>query len=498
MARHHRVGWVLVVMALGLVGCDRCAPQAPPASDTGLTPTLRLAVVTDLKGYLEPCGCTSRPLGGIDRMAAKIKALRDEGVPLFFVAAGDLLFDGSDYGEGGAEQQSRNAQTLVRVLNDIGLDAALVGPHDLVHPQRAALEQQSNFKWLSSDETAPPTRIVRGGTDLWVVGPRPSGVAATGPEAVVALATGSRREVSELGQVKGIDFIVHGGLDEDEPLPPRAAKSAWVLHAGRQGQGLTIVDVFVRDGSPFADRSPWSRKVQQARLDIEINALSDKIAAWKASEEVDSEDVKTQEIRLSRMRAQRAALDGPAPLEGNAFLAAWHELDYEAPRDRAVTALLVEHDKAVNAHNKTALAGLKPPPVDEGAPSYVGSQACAACHVAAFGWWRTTEHGRAYQTLVDRHKEYNLSCVGCHVTGYGQAGGSTVTHNLDGALVNVGCESCHGPGSLHSTNPTVSMRRDTEPATCVGCHNEEHSDLFDYETYRSRLIVPGHGLPVTK
>ncbi len=496
MARRFAVGWVLIVLAFGIAGCDRCTPKTPPPSDTGAAPTLRLVVITDLKGYLEPCGCTSRPLGGIDRMAAQIKALRAEGVPLFFVAAGDLLFDGSDYGEGGAEQQVRKARTLVQILNDIGLDAAFPGPHDLAHPERASLQQQSEFTWLRDE--AEPLRVLRDGTSLVLVGPRTRGVETMGPEVVVALATGGRREVNEVGRDKGVDFIVHGGLDEDEPVPPHRAKNAWVLHAGRQGQGLTVVDVFVHEEGRLADRSPWSRKVQQARLDVDIEALSEKIAAWKASTEVDPKDVETQLGRLSQMREQRAALDRPASQEGNGFVATWRELDYEAPTDRAVTALIVEHDKSVNAHNKTALAGLKPPQTEKGQASYVGSQACAACHVAAFTWWRTTEHGRAYQTLVDRHKEYNLSCVGCHVTGYSQPGGSTVTHNLDGALVNVGCESCHGPGSLHSTNPTVSMRRETEAATCVGCHNEEHSDLFDYETYRSRLIVPGHGLPVAK
>ena len=101
-----------------------------------------------------------------------------------------------------------------------------------------------------------------------------------------------------------------------------------------------------------------------------------------------------------------------------------------------------------------------------------------------------------FATLVERHKEFHLDCVGCHVTGYNQPGGSNVTHHLDGALQNVGCESCHGPGSLHAANPTATpatIVRATSESTCVACHNDEHSDLFDFESYRRRLIAPGHG-----
>ncbi|HEY8431887.1 MAG TPA: cytochrome c family protein, partial [Sandaracinaceae bacterium] len=138
----------------------------------------------------------------------------------------------------------------------------------------------------------------------------------------------------------------------------------------------------------------------------------------------------------------------------------------------------------------------RPEPPAEGQPHYVGSQACAACHGAAVRWWRTTMHGRAYATLADQNKNYNLSCVGCHVTGYLRPGGSTVTH-VEG-LENVGCESCHGPGSQHVADPTgaaVNVVRSPEESTCRGCHNPEHSDRFHFETYRQLMIAPGHGLP---
>ena len=62
----------LAVLGLSLLA--GCSLGRKPAS--GDLPSFRMAVVTDLKGYLEPCGCTSDPLGGIDHMAAEVAALR--------------------------------------------------------------------------------------------------------------------------------------------------------------------------------------------------------------------------------------------------------------------------------------------------------------------------------------------------------------------------------------------------------------------------------------
>ncbi|MEZ4337621.1 MAG: hypothetical protein R3B82_13465 [Sandaracinaceae bacterium] len=67
------------------------------------------------------------------------------------------------------------------------------------------------------------------------------------------------------------------------------------------------------------------------------------------------------------------------------------------------------------------------------------------------------------------------------------------------SLRNVGCESCHGPGSMHVANPTgaaVNVRRSPEARTCLRCHTPEHSDRFDFAAYRQMLIVPGHGAPL--
>jgi hypothetical protein len=197
------------------------------------------------------------------------------------------------------------------------------------------------------------------------------------------------------------------------------------------------------------------------------------------------------------MTQERTRLQAPAATRGNRFEARLLELAPSTPGDPAVRELLRAHDKRVNQHNQKALAGREPLPVAPGDATYTGVETCAPCHAPAVAWWRGHAHGRAYATLVKRDKQFNLSCVGCHVTGYGKPGGAAVVQSS--GLTDVGCESCHGPGSLHAEDPDIATDKNVRLAVaesvCVECHNKEHSDRFAYAAYKAMLMAPGHGLP---
>ena len=64
-------------------------------------------------------------------------------------------------------------------------------------------------------------------------------------------------------------------------------------------------------------------------------------------------------------------------------------------------------------------------------------------------------------------------------------------------LRNVQCEVCHGAGANHVENDgheTPSSMILTPPeSTCITCHNEEHSDTFDYTAYLRDITGKGHG-----
>lgn len=521
-------------------------------------PELRLVAITDLDGYLEPCGCTSRPLGGIDRMAAEVQTLL-KGTPSVVVATGSTLFGELEPGmapDQAETQETWKADTLGQILSKLEIAAVVPGPHDFLFGVRPFVEtvKRHELPVLAADwqlempaepsqealdpaperTLFPSFRVVKAGDrTIGLVGvvdlpegtraagtPAPDPVATTekavrqardaGAEIVIALVSGDRRMARRISGVPGLHLVVLGGVHQEEATPPAEGGSAHIVHAGRQGQGLIAIDLFnldalkqrTEENAPafaLTDWSDWSRETSQAELQAQIAELERRAEAWAKDDSVNQEDVARQKTRLAELKTEHARLERRPDVQGPAFAARYVELPPEALKDANITQIVKGYDKKVNAHNREAFANWTPPEVPEGVPHYVGSKACATCHGAAYNWWRGHAHGRAYQTLVTREKQFNLSCVGCHVTGYGQPGGATVTHNLDGALVDVGCETCHGAGSQHVVaGDTASMQRNPPETLCVQCHNEKHSDGFVYEAYRATLIVPGHGLPPAK
>jgi hypothetical protein len=121
------------------------------------------------------------------------------------------------------------------------------------------------------------------------------------------------------------------------------------------------------------------------------------------------------------------------------------------------------------------------------AASYAGDAKCAGCHKSAAGVWANSGHARAFNTLVARQADADPKCIGCHTVGFGTPSG--YRREFAGSrLVNVGCESCHGPGSLHvrqregdtSVNFTF---RPLDAGDCRKCHQGEFSRPFDWDQF---------------
>lgn len=113
---------------------------------------------------------------------------------------------------------------------------------------------------------------------------------------------------------------------------------------------------------------------------------------------------------------------------------------------------------------------------------------CGNCHVGQQGEWENTRHARAWADLQGSGHA-NESCYGCHSVG---ANGNFVTdENVGHAATNderyedVQCESCHGPGLQHVTNPDA-----TQPLAsievgvdltsgCGECHQGAHNPFVE-------------------
>jgi hypothetical protein len=101
--------------------------------------------------------------------------------------------------------------------------------------------------------------------------------------------------------------------------------------------------------------------------------------------------------------------------------------------------------------------------------------------------WSKSGHARAFATLVARRADADPSCLACHTVGFGNAAGYRREFGA-AKLTDVGCESCHGPGSLHvkqqEGDTSISFKfRPLDAGDCKRCHYGEFSRPFYWHEF---------------
>ncbi|MCC6955328.1 MAG: hypothetical protein IT316_00955 [Anaerolineales bacterium] len=82
----------------------------------------------------------------------------------------------------------------------------------------------------------------------------------------------------------------------------------------------------------------------------------------------------------------------------------------------------------------------------------------------------------SFEAGVDK-LAYN--CGSCHSTGFNPRGNQDDLAGISGTWAQEGvrCEACHGPGSLHASNPTgFDMKIDRDAGACEKCHSRGSGD----------------------
>lgn len=537
----------LMAMAIALLSVSGCKRSTPTHQDSKAPvadgpPTVRLYLMSDLAGALEPCGCSKDQLGGLDHVAAFIRAEKPRAPRSLFIHAGPLLFIDPTLDAEQASQDRWKAEAIADGLKSLELAAFSPGYNDWADGTEflGRFTTRSGAKLLAAGlEGAPANLGARasavfdaGGTKVGVVGlsaPRnsagkaPSGIVPPSNDAVIALV---RKEVASLrsqgasllvaavalqrgaalriaDSVPELDVLLIGkevgrGHGNTGQPTPELIGSTLVVETSNHAQTVAVVDVHLRGDDPdpkLADAGGVAQAAKVAELSRRIRDLETRINGWESGGKAASADIDARKADLKALRSERDTLTAhqPAP-SGSFFRFSVHEVREQMGKDEAVTARMLALYKQINEHNKTALVHLRPPEPERGQPHFIGVEECSVCHDEERTVWDGTAHAHAYKTLVDGFKEFNLECVGCHVTGYGKAGGSTVTHNQK--LQSVQCETCHGPGSLHAKDPEkpglITLKPD--PSGCVeGCHHPPHVEGFDPVAKMSLVLGPGHG-----
>jgi hypothetical protein len=513
--------------------CHRGAPAA--SQDAGNTPTLRLYVVSTAAGALEPCGCTKDQLGGVDHAAAFVRSQAKEAPHALVVGAGPMLFLDPKSEDARKTQDLWKAEALAAGLGEMGLVAWAPGENDFSAgaAELARLSQIAHADLLAANlkgDTggAKATRLVDiNGYHVGLVGVSdptgplgaPPGVdvgdmkaalqagladlKSRGANVFVALVATERGKALRLAdQLAGFNAIVVGksydqGDGNDPATAPALVGDTVVIQAPNHIQGVAVLDLYVRGALTFKDGTGIEQMEARQSLEARARDLTTRISSGTSSG-ASAADLAARKDDLAKVQKELAALPAPkAPDEGSFFRYRDQEIRKELGALPSLTARLDEYYRRVNDHNKEAFKDRVPAKPRAGEASYIGAEACSNCHDEEYKFWQHTPHAGAYATLSTEHKEFNLDCVSCHVTGYDKPGGTTVTH-VSG-LENVQCESCHGPGSLHEDKPSdLSLIVGSPPKTLCApaCHHPPHvHEDWSVEDAWKIIVGKGHRKP---
>jgi hypothetical protein len=493
-------------------------------------PTVTIFALAELRGQIEPCGCTTDPLGDLARTVELVQNTRSRG-PALVVDAGSTLFDVAKVPPHRADQATLKADLIVKTFTErLQVAAWGLGPSDLgMGPQAVRPPRQAvNVAASAGVALEPPKVIDAGGSKIGVFGviapdaidgvpandPGPAATAAAadlrakGAQVVIALvqARSKRDAVALVRSAKGVDLAIAGlGALAPEPdkMDARAEQvgDAWLVIPANRGQVVAKIELTLRPGSaPLLDAiGPAAAEAERAKLGGEATSLANDLAGFEKDPTADKAFVAQKKQELAELRARIDALAKDptrAPATGSYFTLAMVRISKKLACDAAVQTAKSDYAKAAGTANVKAAAARPPIPVPPGKATYVGAEACGDCHGAAVDFWSKTRHAHAFATLEQSGKQLDYECIGCHVTGWDEPGGSTMAKN--DALRNVQCEACHGPGSIHvdkegQEKPLAIVAQPPHDLCADRCHTPQHSDTFQRDAYLRDILGPGHG-----
>lgn len=449
-------------------GCQQSASLKPQraASDRA-----SILLFSDVRGALKPCGCSpDLQRGGVDRVAHYVADVRRSAPNALLLHAGNLLVDEDGVLPGAEAQITRRVQALSEALQIMGTGAVTLGAYDVIQgldwlekrlPSLGIPVVLTNAEGPRWAQVVRRTLIVNvDGVKVGVMGLVPErGEGITNP------LEAARRASLEL-RAAGVDTIIvlsSLGLRKAKRLL-RKGLDVDIFHAAGQDMKALVSDEVESFGKSYLLQS-FIQGGQVGRIDLTVGEGS---LAY----------VETTAV---------------APKRSSYFRYGLYPIGWDLPQHPEVASVMASYDSELKAINLNASSTL--PPLADGQAHYVGVETCLECHDETLSYWNHDKHKTAWDTLVRDNKTYDLECVGCHATGYGKPGGSILSDMKN--LQTVQCESCHGPGSLHAEDAEAeSISRSVPESVCVTCHNPKHSTRFEYELYKSRVLVPGHGKPL--
>ena len=418
----------------------------------------RIILTADIRGRLVPCGCFTGQLGGMTRLYTVLE--RPFGAPELRVDAGDALRGPQDFEimeylkileafeamhfhalNLGARESQLSANTLRRLQADTGAPMVSANLVDVATGQPVVqpyIETRLGSRRIivtgildlaSAAKVKQGEGLIVADPDLVLRELLP--VLRQKCDVLVVLAFANENRLRGLAErFFEADFILGGDVSQPSGNT-RAINQSHVFYVANESRTIGLIDFVI------------APKGKQSRPEIAVHNATPLLLFDNIPEA--SEIVKMAIAYREAVRVATLDIDDPEKLAS----------------DQIPGVLSAAH--------------------------YVGSGACISCHQAEHEIWEATAHAHAWATLEQHKADADPNCIGCHSVGFGTPSGYRREFKHE-KLVNVGCESCHGPGSRHveersAGGPITFKFRPLAEGDCRSCHYGEFSRPFDWDQF---------------
>lgn len=521
-------GFAGVGLARWLKGTCLGTPAVSPASPfpAGLfrdwkKPDLVVVVSGEMHGYVLPCGCSRPQVGGLERRYNLLQMFRQAGWPYAAVDLGDLT---QNHGPASLPNQQGLIKYLytMRALKLMDYTAVGFGQSEV---------GQGLFNLLAEYALQDPKPRVLAGNlidaasnypemtrPLEAVTPAGSGIrvgvtAVVGPsvaEKMKALAAGDKTlrferttdsldralKLMEAERVQ-LPILLYQGTVQNEQGPKPGGEPVACAEAYPQ---MPIVACVSSGDDPPARPI----EVPTALGKSLVISLGHKgkfigvVGVWKTGNPQRPFDLRYERVELTEEFLTDPKARAKHPIA---------ELMESYTLDLKNQSFLEKYGQV--SHALQVLP--KVPGLEKDVPvRYVGSESCQKCHKKAYAIWKKTPHSHAYQTLVDAtgpsNRHYDPECIVCHTVGFGQQSGF-ITAERTPLLKDVGCESCHGPASVHVANPydpewhkrinpwkylPAANRAAATDQFCQKCHDQDNDVTWIHNAFPKKWAKIEH------
>ncbi|MEN8134766.1 MAG: UshA-like (seleno)protein [Thermodesulfobacteriota bacterium] len=462
-------------------------------------------------------------MGGLSKKASQFtRHIKESKRPFLILDGGSLLFKSKSLTKKLENQARITAKGIVKTYNLIGYDAVGVSSQDLAAGLNFLLQTKKNskFDWLSANIInksngkplfKPTISRTIGNIKIGVVGltnPLPANSKLLNKDTeikpwrdtmpaiinglskdhdfIVLLTSLPAKECREIAKIyPAINLIIRAKNSDASQLPTNLTETTAMVSTGKKGKYIGMMNVKWYPGSTWQAPNHEllaGKKEERDRLNRQLALQKNRSAQNYYYQKIQSRlKVIDKTIELMEQEGEPATKNAtPKSSYQNRFMA----MEISLPDHAAVLEIVEETKRLVNKLNSEATRTVQNNKlINKG---FTGWRTCRKCHSDQVKNWQKTRHASSFLTLIKKNQQFNPDCLSCHVTGV-DTNDPSAAIGMPSDLQIVGCETCHGPGTLHSMNPVSHKTTPVTEKICMNCHVPNHDESFDFASDIKKL-----------